>query len=82
MGRSLRSAGRNTDTLLHFIKTTNDETLYPAPMKGANNNCTSDRWAEAAGPSRFRSAVMYSESCEEHHIGSHQRIVQRYQARA
>ncbi len=47
------------DTLSAFIKRHSDRDLYGGPMKGANNDWTPGRWAEAAGPSHFRSAAKY-----------------------
>ncbi|SFI56593.1 ClbS/DfsB family four-helix bundle protein [Jannaschia pohangensis] len=46
-------------TLLTFIESHSDPDLYGGPMKGANNAWTPGRWAEAAGPSHFRSAAKY-----------------------
>lgn len=48
--------------LIEFIDTHSQEELYGGPMKGANNNWTPGRWAEAAGPSHFRSAAKYVRS--------------------
>ncbi len=45
--------------LLHFIDTHAESDLYGGPMKGANNQWSPGRWAEAAGPSHFRSASKY-----------------------
>ncbi|WP_394196409.1 ClbS/DfsB family four-helix bundle protein [Litoreibacter albidus] len=45
--------------LLAFIEEHSDPELYGGPMKGANNAWTVGRWAEAAGPSHFRSAAKY-----------------------
>ena len=42
-----------------FIKNKRNATLYGGPMKGANNKWTPGRWAEAAGPSHYRSATKY-----------------------
>lgn len=42
-----------------FITSKTDAELYRGPMKGANNHWTAGRWAEAAGPSHFRSAAKY-----------------------
>ena len=42
-----------------FIESNSDDQLYGGPMKGANNQWTPGRWAEAAGPSHFRSASKY-----------------------
>jgi hypothetical protein len=47
------------DALLAFIETHSDTALYGGPMKGANNKWTPGRWAEAAGPSHYRSAAKY-----------------------
>jgi hypothetical protein len=49
----------NTDKLLDFMESRDNTALYGGPMKGANNNWTPGRWAEAAGPSHFRSAAKY-----------------------
>ncbi len=48
--------------LTNFIATTNDADLYGGPMVGANNKWTPGRWAEAAGPSHYRSAGKYIRS--------------------
>jgi hypothetical protein len=45
--------------LLDLIEGMDDTALYGGPMKGAKNNWTPGRWAEAAGPSHYRSAVKY-----------------------
>lgn len=44
-------------TLVEFIEGCSDDHLYGGPMAGANNNWTPGRWAEAAGPSHYRSAA-------------------------
>lgn len=49
----------NHDKLTGFIQNTSDKKLYGAPMEGANNAWTPGRWAEAAGPSHYRSASKY-----------------------
>ena len=54
-------ADRSGD-LLAFIDGCTDDDLYGGPMKGANNAWTTGRWAEAAGPSHFRSASKYIRS--------------------
>lgn len=36
-----------------------DAALYGGPMQGARNDWTTGRWAEAAGPSHYRSAAKY-----------------------
>jgi hypothetical protein len=48
--------------LMAFIDGHTNQTLYGGPMKGANNDWTPGRWAEAAGPSHFRSAAKYIRS--------------------
>jgi len=45
--------------LLALMESLSEEELYGGPMKGANNNWTTGRWAEAAGPSHYRSAAKY-----------------------
>ncbi|MEX0317934.1 MAG: ClbS/DfsB family four-helix bundle protein [Ruegeria sp.] len=45
--------------LMQFIQSHSNSDLYDGPMQGANNNWTIGRWAEAAGPSHFRSAAKY-----------------------
>lgn len=42
-----------------FIASSTDQALYGQPMKGGRNAWTAGRWAEAAGPSHFRSAAKY-----------------------
>jgi len=49
----------NFNALVAFIEKASEDELYGAPMQGANNNWTPGRWAEAAGPSHFRSAAKY-----------------------
>ncbi len=50
------------DRLKSFIDSHSDAALYGGPMQGANNAWTPGRWAEAAGPSHFRSASKYIRS--------------------
>lgn len=45
--------------LVTFIEGRSEAQLYGGPMKGASNNWTPGRWAEAAGASHFRSASKY-----------------------
>ena len=52
----------NFDRLMAFIDGCSDAELYGGPMQGANNQWTPGRWAEAAGPSHFRSAAKYIRS--------------------
>jgi len=49
---------RNND-LIAFMESHTNKHLYGGPMKGARNNWTTGRWAEAAGPSHYRSAGKY-----------------------
>lgn len=44
-------------TLVAFMEECSETDLYGGPMAGANNNWTPGRWAEAAGPSHYRSAA-------------------------
>lgn len=48
-----------TEKLDAFLRSCSNAELYDGPMKGAKNNWTTGRWAEAAGPSHFRSAAKY-----------------------
>ncbi len=50
---------QNHAKLVDFIQAHSDDDLYAGPMKGANNKWTPGRWAEAAGPSHFRSAAKF-----------------------
>lgn len=50
---------QNAKRLLRFMEGHSDAALYGGPMKGARNNWTPGRWAEAAGPSHYRSASKY-----------------------
>ncbi|WP_299479962.1 ClbS/DfsB family four-helix bundle protein [uncultured Roseibium sp.] len=45
--------------LMDLVEKLSDQDLYAGPMKGANNAWTTGRWAEAAGPSHYRSAAKY-----------------------
>ncbi len=47
------------DKLRAFLEASSDEALYGGPMKGARNAWTTGRWAEAAGPSHYRSATRF-----------------------
>lgn len=51
------------EKLSDFIRSHSDAQLYGGPMKGAKNAWTAGRWAEAAGPSHFRSASKYIRAC-------------------
>ncbi len=48
-----------TSDLTEFLHERSNNELYGGPMAGANNSWTPGRWAEAAGPSHFRSAAKY-----------------------
>ena len=50
------------EQLIAFLSGKSDRDLYAAPMRGAKNNWTPGRWAEAAGPSHYRSAAKYIRS--------------------
>ena len=45
--------------LVEFMALHDDRALYSGPMKGARNAWTPGRWAEATGPSHYRSAAKY-----------------------
>lgn len=49
----------NHDKLITLIEGLGEEELYAGPMKGAYNDWTTGRWAEASGPSHYRSAAKY-----------------------
>ncbi|SDY73591.1 ClbS/DfsB family four-helix bundle protein [Citreimonas salinaria] len=49
----------NHARLMAFIDAHDDATLYGGPMQGGGNDWTPGRWAEAAGPSHYRSAAKY-----------------------
>ncbi len=53
---------QNYERLVTFVEQKPNEELYGGPMKGANNNWAVGRWAEAVGPSHFRSAAKYVRS--------------------
>ena len=53
----------NHGKLLKFIDAHSDKALYGGPMKGAKNAWTPGRYAEAAGPSHYRSAVKFIRKC-------------------
>ncbi len=63
-----KKALRESYTILSdFIENHTDNELYAGPMKGANNQWTPGRWAEAAGPSHFRSASKYIRQTQKKH---------------
>lgn len=47
------------DALVALIRSETDTSLYGGPMKGAYNDWTAGRWAEASGASHYRSAAKY-----------------------
>ena len=47
------------DQLIQFLSDHSDQDLYNGPMQGANNTWTPGRWAEASGPSHYRSAAKF-----------------------
>ena len=49
----------NHARLVTLMESCSDQELYGGPMKGANNDWTPGRWAEASGPSHYRSAAKY-----------------------
>jgi len=53
----------NHKKLSGFIGSHTNADLYANPMKGANNHWTAGRWAEAAGPSHYRSASKFIRAC-------------------
>jgi hypothetical protein len=53
---------RSHAELVDFLEAHTNEDLYSGPMVGANNDWTPGRWAEAAGPSHYRSASKYIRS--------------------
>ena len=57
-----RRLAKQNKVLIDFIDGHTDEELYGAPMKGTNNDWPPGRWAEAAGPSHYRSAAKYIRS--------------------
>lgn len=48
--------------LTQFLAEKTEAELYGGPMKGGRNTWTTGRWAEAAGPSHYRSAAKYIRS--------------------
>ncbi|MEM8569839.1 MAG: ClbS/DfsB family four-helix bundle protein [Pseudomonadota bacterium] len=52
----------NQERLVAFIEGCSEAELYGGPMKGAKNDWTPGRWAEAAGASHFRSAAKFVRS--------------------
>lgn len=61
-GEAVTALDQAEEKLNALIQSCSDTELYGDPMKGAHNNWTVGRWAEAAGPSHFRSAAKYVRS--------------------
>ncbi len=59
----LRTLEENHQSLVALITARSQDQLYGGPMKGAKNHWTTGRWAEAAGPSHYRSAAKYIRAC-------------------
>lgn len=49
--------------LMAFLQARSESELYGGPMQGARNDWTTGRWAEAAGPSHYRSALKWIRAC-------------------
>ncbi|MCT4557802.1 MAG: ClbS/DfsB family four-helix bundle protein [Pelagimonas sp.] len=49
----------NHAKLMSFLQGLDEDALYGGPMQGGRNTWTTGRWAEAAGPSHYRSAAKY-----------------------
>ncbi len=49
--------------LLHWMEAADEATLYGGPMPGGNGKWTTGRYAEASGPSHYRSAAKYIRAC-------------------
>jgi len=47
------------ERLMWFLAKMSQDALYGGPMAGARNDWPTGRWAEAAGPSHYRSASKY-----------------------
>ncbi|TKZ22091.1 ClbS/DfsB family four-helix bundle protein [Shimia litoralis] len=47
----------------NLVSSLDEGALYGGPMQGANNAWTTGRWAEAAGPSHYRSAAKFVRAC-------------------
>lgn len=47
------------EDLMAFVAETSDRNLYGGPMPGGNGKWTTGRFAEASGPSHYRSAAKY-----------------------
>ena len=57
--KAVSELNARTEDLIAFMEAHTDKELYGGPMKGAKNDWTAGRWAEASGPSHFRSAGKY-----------------------
>lgn len=54
---------RSHGVLRDFITGQSESALYGGPMPGGSNHWTTGRWAEAAGPSHYRSAAKWIRAC-------------------
>ena len=52
--------------LLAWMEAAEDGVIYGGPMPGGNGTWTTGRYAEAAGPSHYRSAAKYVRACLKH----------------
>ncbi len=52
------------EALMLLLTYLDDDALYSGPMKGARNNWTTGRWAEAAGAAHYRSAAKFIRACK------------------
>lgn len=53
----------NAAKLDALIESLDEAALYGGPMKGANNDWKTGRWAEASGASHYRSAAKFIRAC-------------------
>lgn len=56
---AIATLDQNHALLLAFMQNASEADLYGGPMQGAHNKWTPGRWAEATGPSHYRSAAKY-----------------------
>ncbi|MEZ5779423.1 MAG: ClbS/DfsB family four-helix bundle protein [Paracoccaceae bacterium] len=61
-GEAIDALHANHKKLSDLLNDCSNDDLYGGPMKGAYNDWTPGRWAEAAGPSHYRSASKYIRS--------------------
>lgn len=58
-----RMLAKNHEVLLVFLEEKDETVLYGDPMPGGESKWTTGRWAEAAGPSHYRSAAKWIRAC-------------------